>query len=408
MANDNSVEVSFGASTDGLEEGVGRAKASVAAYVASIKELSGQLNAMGDSADEAGSKLSAAASNRQGARLAAEEMRSQMQQANIAYQEEMEHLKTSLALHKITEEEKTAATIAAIQKRLDAQLKALEKQRAAANGDAVILKRIEDQKILDQKKADLDIEKANDQAALKYAQEWKAAADQVAGAINSQLKGLLAGTTSWSKAMKNISADLALKFIENQIKATAEFLASKASELTTHVATETAKTAATTTGSAARTAAELASGKVSIFEVIGNALKSIYASAGQTASEVSAAVAPEAGPAAPAIGLAAGGAIAAGAIGLVASADVGTDYVVRSGLAVIHQGEKIIPSAKTSGPFTGAGMGSTVHAPVSVNISALDSRSVERFFHDNAKHMIRAINNGIKSGAHLGLRGARA
>jgi hypothetical protein len=38
----------------------------------------------------------------------------------------------------------------------------------------------------------------------------------------------------------------------------------------------------------------------------------------------------------------------------------------------------------------------------------LDSRSVERFFHDNAKHMIRAINNGIKSGAHLGLRGARA
>jgi hypothetical protein len=404
---DTNVQVTFGATTDELEAGIDRAKTAIAAYVTSIKELSGQLNSMGDSADEAGNKLSAAASNRQAARLAAEEMRSQMQLANVAYQEETEHLKTSLALHKITEEEKTSATIAAIQKRLDAQLKALQKQKEEANGDAVILKRIEDQKVLDQKKADLDIEKANDQAALKYAQEWKAAADQVAGAINSQLKGLLAGTTSWSKAMKNISADLALKFIENQVKATAEFLASKASELTIHVGTETAKTAATITGSEVRTAMELASGKVSVFETIANALKSIYASAGQTASEVSAAVAPEAGPAAPAIGLAAGGAIAAGAIGLVASADVGTDYVVRSGLAVIHQGEKIIPSAKTSGPFTGAGMGSTVHAPVSVNISALDSRSIERFFHDNAKHMIRAINNGIKSGAHLGLR-ARA
>ena len=32
MANDNTVEVRFDASTDGLEEGVGRAKASVAAY----------------------------------------------------------------------------------------------------------------------------------------------------------------------------------------------------------------------------------------------------------------------------------------------------------------------------------------------------------------------------------------
>jgi hypothetical protein len=81
--------------------------------------------------------------------------------------------------------------------------------------------------------------------------------------------------------------------------------------------------------------------------------------------------------------------------------------VVRTGLAVIHQGETIVPAAKGSGPFTGAGMGNTVHAPVSVNISALDSRSIERFFNDNAKHMIRAINNGVKNGAHLALRGAR-
>ena len=251
---------------------------------------------MGDSADEAGGKLGAAVSNRQGAQLAAEEMRSQMQQANIAYQEEMEHLKTSLALHNITEAQKTAGTLAAIKERLDKQLAALDEEAAKAKGNAVKLKQIEDERTKYAEKAVFDRQKAEDGAAVKTAKEWEAAANQVAGAFNSQLKGLLAGTTTWSKAMKNIAADLALKFIESQVKTTAQYLASQASQLTTHVATETAKTTATTTGSTVRTAAELASGKVSVFETIANALKSIYASAGQTASEVSAAVAPEAGP----------------------------------------------------------------------------------------------------------------
>jgi hypothetical protein len=407
MADDTSVEVRFGASTDELEGGIGRAKAAVESYAASIKDLSGQLDHLSGSASDMITKVSAAASNREATRMAAEDARSQMQMANLVYQDEMEKLKTSLALHNTTEAQKTADTIAAIKKRRDAQLDALDEEAAKVKGNAVKSKQIQDEITAYKKKAAIEQAKVEDVAAVKAAQEWKAAADQIAGAFNSQLKGLLAGTTTWSQAMKNISADLALKFIENQVKATAAFLATKASELTTHVASETAKTAATTAGAGARTAVELASGKVSILETIANALKSIFASAGQTASEVSAAVALEAGPAAPAIGLAAGGAIAAGAIGLVASADVGTDYVVRSGLAVIHQGEKIIPSAKTSGPFTGAGMGG-VHGPVNLNISALDSRSIERFFNDNARHMIRAINNGIKSGAHLGLRGARA
>jgi len=194
------------------------------------------------------------------------------------------------------------------------------------------------------------------------------------------------------------------------VKLTLEWLANQARIVATHMAAETGMTAATTAGAALRAAAEVASGQTSVLAVIADALKSIYASGGKTGAEVAAAVAPEAGPAAPAIGAAAGAAVVANAIGVMAGSkfDLGTDYVLRGGLAMIHQGEAIVPAmARGTGPFTGAGMGGTVHAPVSVNISALDSRSVERFFHDNAKHMIRAINNGIKSGAHLGLRGAR-
>ena len=65
----------------------------------------------------------------------------------------------------------------------------------------------------------------------------------------------------------------------------------------------------------------------------------------------------------------------------------------------------IIPAARGSGPYTGAGVSPQVHAPVSINVSALDSQSVSRFFNDSSKHMLRAINDAVKRGAHLGLRG---
>jgi hypothetical protein len=287
-----------------------------------------------------------------------------------------------------------------------AQEASLDKQEARAQGNAVVLNRIANQRVVVEAKAANDIEKANDQAALKSAQEWKAVADQVAGAFNSQLQKLLSGTETWSQAMKKISADLALKFIENQVKATAEFLTEKARELAGTIAGESAKTSATTAGAALRAGAEVASGQTSILAVIANAIKSIYASGGETGAKVTAAVADEAGPAAPAIGAAAAAATIAPNLALVANYDVGTDYVLRGGLAIIHQGEQIRP-AVGSGPYTGKNdRGGDTH--VALNITAMDSRSVERFFHDNAKHMIRAINNGIKSGAHLGLRGARA
>jgi hypothetical protein len=76
-------------------------------------------------------------------------------------------------------------------------------------------------------------------------------------------------------------------------------------------------------------------------------------------------------------------------------------------LALIHPGETIIPAARGSGPYTGGGggMSTQVHAPVSISVSALDSQSVARFFNDNSRHMLRAINDAVKRGAHLGLRG---
>ena len=133
--------------------------------------------------------------------------------------------------------------------------------------------------------------------------------------------------------------------------------------------------------------------------MVANAIKAIMTDAAQVFGGVFAFLAPTMEPAA------AGPAAAAQAsvLAAVPSLDVGTDYVTRGGFAFIHAGERITP-ARTSGPFTGAGMGATVHAPVSINVSALDAQSVKRFFDDNSHHLLRAINDAVKRGAHLGLR----
>jgi len=210
----------------------------------------------------------------------------------------------------------------------------------------------------------------------------------VTGAFNSQLRGLLEGTTTWHKAMVKMLEDLTIKFIEMVEQMAAKWLAG-----------ELAQTTATTTGAAARAAAEQTASSSGILTNAANAVQAIMTDAAQAFAGVFAFLSPVMGPAAAGPAAAAQASVSAAAI-----FDAGTDYVVRGGLALIHPGETIIPAARGSGPYTGTSMGAQIHAPVSINVSALDSQSVARFFNDNSRHMLRAINAAVKRGAHLGLR----
>jgi hypothetical protein len=456
---DNNVQVKFGASTDELVSGVARVKDTIAGLAGGLDDINGKLARVAEQFGKAFSveglksyvgsmaELAAVASavkpSGNGAATAADflgiqtavqntiaayqklnatpinvkagdALKAQMVQyqesmkvADDAYRLTADRLGSQVRLHEISYGQETAALLAALEVRKKAEEDAFAGRLAHLHQGTAEYERVLKERTAAYDKYLLERQKVTEKAEEQEAKQWKAAADQIAGAFNSQLKGLLAGTTTWAQAMKNISADLVLKFIEGQIKLTLEWLANQARILTAHIAAEAGMTSATTTGAALRSAAEVASGQTSILAVIANAIKSIYASGGETSAKVTAAVADVVGPAAPAVGAAAGAATVATSLGIAGPAlDVGTDYVLRSGFALIHRGEQVRP-AVSSGPYTGKNdRGGDTH--VALNITAMDSRSVERFFHDNAKHMIRAINNGIKSGAHLGLRGARA
>jgi hypothetical protein len=166
----------------------------------------------------------------------------------------------------------------------------------------------------------------------------------------------------------------AIEWMMQQLRMTLFGQAQSAVRVGTEVTAETAKTAATTTGVAARSTAEEAGTAAGLATSIAAAFSSITRSAGQVFTGVFANLSPILGPAAAGPAAASASAAEAGGLALMA-ADTGTDYIMRSGLAVVHQGEAVVP-AQFNTPYTGggAGGGGDVH---NWNISAWDAASVK-------------------------------
>lgn len=328
-----------------------------------------------------------------------EQFQMAIKMANEQYNQTKSLLDSEAKDHDITYSQETAALLQALADRHTATTVALNDQLALYAKGSNEYKKVLDEQRLDDQKYAADRQKIVQQAAQEEAKEWKTAADQVSSAFNSQLKGLLAGTTTWSQAMKSISADLVLKMIEDQVKVTAEFLAGKTQEVAAALAGETAKTTATTTGAALRSAAEVASGTTSIFSVIGDALAAIGAGAAKTVAGVTGEQAPFVGPLAPAEGAAAGATVFGTALAYLSGFDIGTDYVLSGGLAMIHEGEQIKP-ARGSGPYTGGADGET-HHHYNFNIISQNPRDMARALSDNDGAVMKAVRSAIKKGAHL-------
>lgn len=319
------------------------------------------------------------------AREAMSTLRGLITAQNEQYTTEAERLKNSVTNYQMTEAQKTALTITAINQREDIELAAARETLGNQNLSVAQRQPVENDITQIVNKAIKDRQAAYQEETKYYQQQWQSALSSITGSFNSQLRGLLAGTTSFSQAWKSMTGDMLIKFIEMTEQMAVKWIAA-----------QLGMTTAAVTGAAARTAAEQTSSTASIAGTIANALKSIFASAGQTTAEVTAAVAPTTGPAAPAVGAAAGAATLASALAVAgASFAVGTDYITRGGFALLHTGEKITP-AQGSGPFTGAGMGGDTHIH-NWNISAVDGSSVQRWLSGVGARQIANAVAGVQA-----------
>jgi hypothetical protein len=301
----------------------------------------------------------------------------------------------------VSEQERLQASREAIEQTYALELDLMNRRRDLAAGSLAQRQRIDDQIGQLERQEQAQLAQVTQQSLAEQAQAYERFGDTVTRAFNSQLSGLITGTESWRDAFRKTLAQLLIEFIEHSESMVVRWIAGEA-----------AKTAATASGSTARAAYEQAGAAASLASQGAAMIRSILGSAAEAFAGVFGFLAPVLGP------LAAGPAAAAqatvaSAAGAVASADIGMWSVPADMLTLIHHNELIMPAAE-AGAFrdllSGASQGGQAGANVSItptthfHVNAIDSGSVSQWMRSNSKQMMRAVDEAVRHGAHLGLR----
>ena len=416
--SDAAVEVTILANADGVGEGVDEAKARLNELSAEAQRLQGALKAVSPSdssekfaamnaALQAYQQLmnQAAAATQQNAvqmRASGEAIQGQIKSLEDAERLYEAHLNAEVKLRQITEQQKDAAVEDSLAKQ-QAKIDALYGHEAEIAGLTVDkIEAIRNKQAAFDSSIALKIQEAQDRAAEATLRSWDNAANRIENAFNSQLRGLLEGTTSWNAAMKKVLENLVIKGIEGAEHMAAQWLVAEAQ-----------KTAASQAGAAARTAAGAGEASAGIAQDAMAALKTIWSSAAAAFAGVFGFLAPVMGPAA--AGPAAGAeATVLGAAGMVASADIGMWQVPQDMLTMVHHNELIMPAAEAGalrgllsgaaqdvGPSAGAiNLAPTTH----FHVNAIDGASVGQWVRNNGSHIAKALDDAVRHGAALGAR----
>jgi hypothetical protein len=292
-------------------------------------------------------------------------------------------LDQELQQHQITESGKVEATRLAVDQEYQQELALLNKELTLGN-----LSLTQRQQVLNkiaelEAKHRTDMIKADGEAVAARQKLFQGMFDAIQGAFNSQLRGLLAGTTSWSQALKSILGDLIISFIQYVMKMGFEWAAG-----------QIGMTAASSTGAAARAATEVAGQEATLPARIAYYTSQISSMAGMTFAGIMANLSAFMGPAA-AGPAAAGEAVVMSQMAAVPKLAVGTPWVAADGLAMLHEGEAVVPAQVNAAWQNGqGGPGGGSHT---WNIQALDARSFLSMLRDNAG----AINKILGSKAAL-------
>lgn len=240
--------------------------------------------------------------------------------------------------------------------------------------------------------------------------DYRRSFEQIGSSVSSSVTSMITGHMRLRDAAQNILLQMIQSFVQAKVKIVADWLAGVAAQTSATQAAEATKTAAVAAGTVARTGLESTASTASTASTIGAALKSIMASAGETFAGIFGFLAPIMGPAAS--GPAAAGEAAVISVGTsLASFDKGAWSLPNDMIALVHQGEMIVPAGPAAAmrdALTGGGSGSGgntvhVHHAMNFNVSAMDSHSVRQFFKDHGRTIMRTVNESIRTGSHIGL-----
>jgi hypothetical protein len=294
-------------------------------------------------------------------------------------------LDMEVALGRMTQNQKFGAVEQYTEQAYQAELKLLQEELAIGGLKASQAQAINNKILQLQAQHTTAMVNLDRQAVQSQIQYWQQYTNTIASSINSGLRGILTGQMSFVQASKSLLLDLSLKTIELLVtKPVTEYIAGQLALLT-----------ANQTGAAARAATEVAASEAALPAKIATFTSDLTARAALTFAGIFANLAPILGP------LAAGPAAAGEATVLAQAAavpkfDVGSWSVPRTGLAVIHKDEMILPAgapaeAARAGLLGGGGSGG---APAQVTLVAWDGQSVQRWLtNGGASQLAKGLNS---------------
>lgn len=310
------------------------------------------------------------------AKLAADMQRIALEAQRAGLQQQLKQttdtLGFQLSLERINADQRIAATAVATEQVYQQEVALLEKEKALYPQRSQEWAKINADIVKLQQKHNTEMQALNQQEIVAIKDKYMSVLSSIQSAWDSQLQGLLAGTTTWAQAFKNILSQLAIEF--------AKWVEKK---ILVYVAGEAAETTAAASGAASRTAA--AAGEAAATTAVKKAsmIGSILASAQETFAGVFAFLSPLMGPAAVGPAAASEGLVAAQAA--LPSFDTGAYNLPYDMVAQVHAGEMIIPASQADSIRSGAGGG------VNVNISTLDTQSMATWIRNNAGTLATAV-----------------
>jgi hypothetical protein len=265
-----------------------------------------------------------------------------------------------------------------------------EKKFAAAENDVSARQKLLDEERLAYEKFLTERQKLDIQAAQNSQKAWETLMQPIQRAFDTSITGMILGTTTLQKAVANITQSIIGEFVSLGVKM-----------VTNWIASELAMTTATEAGATARTAAEGEGLAAGLAMKALNAIKSIATDSAQAFAGIFGFLAPIMGPAAAGPAAAGEATVMAAASGIASAA--GGWVVPSDQLAMVHQNEMILPANISQGlqGMIAANGGATGTNPIVVNVSAIDSQDVKRFFQSNGSLLVAALNKAMRNGSTL-------
>ena len=323
-------------------------------------------------------------------------------------------LDQELQAHKITSAQKLDDLKRLTQQEYQLDLDALQQQLAVLRQQPVEYERVYNQIRMLKAKEVADLAALDRQAQLDAQKEAKAEsqihkdmAREIMSSEDTLVHGIFSGRQNLTQSLESMASQLIQREIANDLKyLTMKLLFGREEEaaerssatggMLVHLFTESQKTAATAAGVAARTAtvtagaaaqgaAEASAGSKSIMGHAASAAAAVYDDVSQI---------PYIGwilaPPAAAVAFAAVAAFS----GLIPSFDVGSSYIGTTGLAMVHQGEAIMPAASLQPWQEGAGGAGSVF---NFTIQALDTQTGVQFLKNNAGAIASLMANQMRN-----------